>query len=115
RQRQRQGPGGERGPKQHRERRPLSAEKQEMKRALLEDHSKHPPPPDDIVLEDALEGALSVKGEGVKGGDVVLADGRLRELTVFSGKLTHQGLNSKLVKKAGQTTAEGTNKSRKAG
>jgi hypothetical protein len=93
------GLAGKRGQKPPRA---LTAKQQEMKKLLMDEHSKDGPPLDSSVADDALQGAASVKGAHGKGADVVLVNGGGREVAVYSGKFHRQGLNSKLVQEASQ-------------
>jgi hypothetical protein len=77
---------------------PLTAAQQTMRDSLVREH----PGLHNTVASHAVQGAQRVAGQGVAGGDVILLAGGRREITVFTGNLTAQGLGARLVAKAGQ-------------
>lgn len=70
-------------------------------RMIAELQSEHPGL-HEKVADVALKAAVRVMGRGGAGGDVVLANGLRREITVFSGRLDAANLLGRLERKAGQ-------------
>lgn len=88
--------GGPRGPSE------LLPTQNEWIEGLIREHSQSPLHPD--VAARAVNDAVGIAGKGVKGADILLRDGRVREITVFHGNFRLENIRTRLIKKSLQAT-----------